>query len=107
MGGMPCNTPGSEHTAMEPHPNKSLLDRLARVEGQVRAVRKMIEDDRDCPDVLNQLLAARSGLEQAGRIILEDYVDNCLVQRAELPQATLEEIRDTLRLWSKYSPSIG
>ena len=92
---------------MDAQPNKSLLDRLARVEGQVRALRKMVEEDRSCPDVLNQLLAARSGLEGAGRIILEDYVDNCLTQRAELPQDTLEEIRDTLRLWSKYSPAVG
>ncbi len=87
--------------------NKSLLDRLARVEGQVRALRKMVEEDRACPDVLNQLLAARSGLEGAGRIILEDYVDTCLSRSAELPQATLDEIRDTLRLWSKYSPAVG
>ncbi len=92
---------------MEPVPQKPLLDRLARVEGQVRALRKMIEEDRTCPDVLNQLLAARSGLEQAGRIVLENYVDNCLTQQADIPQSTLEEIRNTLRLWSKYSPAVG
>lgn len=90
-----------------PATNKALLDRLARVEGQVRALRKMLEEDRACPDVLNQLLAARSGLEGAGRIILEDYVDSCLARRSDVSQETLDEIRNTLRLWSKYSPAVG
>jgi CsoR family transcriptional regulator, copper-sensing transcriptional repressor len=85
---------------------KKLLDRLARVEGQVRAVRKMIEEDRACPDVLNQMLAARSGLEQAGKIVLETYVDNCLAQRAEVPQDALDDIRETMRVWSRYSSAV-
>ncbi|MFN0148552.1 MAG: metal-sensitive transcriptional regulator, partial [Dehalococcoidia bacterium] len=42
------------------NPEERLLDRLARVEGQVRALRKMLEEHRECPDILTQLRAARS-----------------------------------------------
>ena len=51
--------------------DKKLLDRLSRVEGQVRGLRKMLEEGRTCEDVLNQLLAARSGLESAGLMVLD------------------------------------
>jgi DNA-binding FrmR family transcriptional regulator len=86
---------------------KKLLDRLARVEGQVRGLRKMLEEDRACEDILTQLLAARSGLEQAGRILLERRLDSCLLDNPYLSAETIAELRETMKLWNRYSTAIG
>ncbi len=80
-------------------PDKKLQDRLARVEGQVRGLRKMLEERRGCEDVLNQLLAARSGLEQAGLVLLEKHLSECILSDPMISQESLDKVRDTLRLW--------
>ncbi len=80
-----------------------LSDRLARVEGQVRALRKMIEEERACEDVLNQLLAARSGLEKAGLMVLDRHLADCVLEDANLPDATMERLRGALRLWGRHA----
>ena len=76
-----------------------LLDRLARVEGQVRGLRKMLEEHRDCPDVLTQLRAARSGLEQAGIMIVDRHLTDCVLEAADLPPEVMERLRETLKAW--------
>jgi DNA-binding FrmR family transcriptional regulator len=67
-----------------PHPQReSVLKRLARIEGHVRAVKRMVEEDKDCPDVLVQIAAVRSALNGVGRLILEDHMQGCMVQAAQ------------------------
>ncbi len=80
---------------------KKLLDRLARVEGQVRGVRKMLEEDRCCEDVITQLLAARSGLEQAGLVVLDHHLAACVFEDDTVSERSLQQLRETLRLWSR------
>lgn len=88
---------------MEPEADdKRLLDRLARVEGQIRGLRKMLEEQRTCEDVLTQLLAARSGLEQAGLMILDRHLEECVLESAALNQDTIRQLRETLRLWTRH-----
>ncbi len=58
---------------------KEVLDRLSRIEGHVRGVRKMAEEERGCPDILLQIVAIRTALNKVGRIILEDHVETCLM----------------------------
>jgi DNA-binding FrmR family transcriptional regulator len=92
---------------MEPEEHKKLLDRLARVEGQVRGLRKMLEEQRCCEDVLTQLLAARSGLESAGLLILDRHLEDCVLDTGSLPPGTMEQLRETLRLWSRHTSHVG
>lgn len=87
---------------MDPDEDKRLLDRLSRVEGQIRGLRKMLEEHRTCEDVLTQLLAARSGLEQAGLMILDRHLEECVLESANLQQDTVRQLRETLRLWSRH-----
>lgn len=54
------------------------LQRLARLEGQVRGVRRMIEEDRYCMEILNQTLAIRSALSQVELLVLQDHADSCV-----------------------------
>ena len=58
--------------------NSSALKRLARIEGQVRGVAKMIEDDRYCIDVVRQIQAIKSALTGLEGLILNDHLDSCV-----------------------------
>ena len=68
------------------HPHeqrKNVLNRLARIEGHLRAVRRMVENDTACPELLIQIAAIRSALNGVGRLILEDHVKSCLVDAVD------------------------
>lgn len=56
-----------------------LLARLARIEGQVRGVARMVESDRYCIDILTQINAVRAALDQVAMGVLDDHVRHCLV----------------------------
>jgi DNA-binding FrmR family transcriptional regulator len=57
-----------------------LLDRLARIEGQVRGVQRMVEKDRYCIDVVTQINAARAALDKVALGLLDGHVRHCLVE---------------------------
>jgi DNA-binding FrmR family transcriptional regulator len=59
-----------------------IVHRLRRLEGQVRGVQRMVEDDRDCQEVLHQLAAIKAAAHSLGAVILEHYVLACLTQRS-------------------------
>ncbi|MDA0746587.1 MAG: metal-sensing transcriptional repressor [bacterium] len=65
------------------HVNPKVVNRLARIEGQVRSIREMVAEGRDCSDVLIQIAAARAALDQAGRVILEDHMEHCIFDAME------------------------
>lgn len=56
-----------------------LKDRLARIEGQVRGVARMVEDDRYCIDVLTQISAIQAALDRVALGLLDDHARHCLV----------------------------
>ena len=65
---------------MEKHElTKSVLNRIARAIGHLNAVSKMIEEGRDCSDVLIQLSAVRSQITNVSKVILKDHIDHCIV----------------------------
>lgn len=57
---------------------KQVVHRLARIEGHVRAVKGMVVEGRACPEVLIQLAAVRSAVEQVSRLVLSDHMESCL-----------------------------
>ena len=63
---------------LEPEVTENLSKRLARIEGQVRAIRTMIEDGRECRDIITQISAASTGLEQVGFRLLSSGMQRCL-----------------------------
>jgi DNA-binding FrmR family transcriptional regulator len=58
----------------------SLIARLKRIEGQVRGLERMVEDDRYRIDVLTQVNAARAALEKVGFLLLNDHVNHCVAE---------------------------
>ena len=66
--------------------------RLARVEGQVRAVNRMIDDGEYCIDIITQIQAARSALQSVSKIILEKHLKHCVADALnENNEATIDE----------------
>ncbi len=63
--------------------HQQVLNRLARIEGHVRAIKRMVEENTACPDVLIQIAAVRSALNGVGRVILEDHLQVCMVEAVE------------------------
>jgi DNA-binding FrmR family transcriptional regulator len=57
---------------------KPVLKRLSRIEGQVRGIARMVEEDRYCIDIVNQILAVRAALRRAEDEILRDHVGHCV-----------------------------
>jgi CsoR family transcriptional regulator, copper-sensing transcriptional repressor len=80
----------------------ALKVRLRRVEGQVRGVQKMVDEDRDCQEILQQLAAIRSAVQNASEFFLRTYAKECLA-RADGSDATDREqlIDDVLHLIAK------
>ncbi|MBR3292846.1 MAG: metal-sensing transcriptional repressor [Oscillospiraceae bacterium] len=78
------HTHGHAHTAhshSHSHPHtqtKAVLNRLSRAIGHLESVRRMVEDGRDCTEVLVQLAAVRSALNSTAKVILKDHLEHCL-----------------------------
>ncbi len=80
---------------------EALLSRLRRIEGQIRGIHRMLSEDRMCEDVLTQLMAARSGLDQVGLLIMDQHVESCLL--AGLPaDEGLRNLQSVLRMWLRF-----
>ena len=56
----------------------ALVKRLHRIEGQVRGIERMVEEDRYCIDVLTQIAAVKTALESVAMVILDDHVNHCV-----------------------------
>ncbi|EGO64844.1 metal-sensitive transcriptional regulator [Acetonema longum] len=57
---------------------KEVLDRLSKIEGHVQGIKKMVEEGRDCPDVLLQLSAVKAAVKKVSHIILGDHLEHCI-----------------------------
>jgi len=73
-----------------------ILNRLARIEGQVRGLQRMIEEGKDCEQILAQLAAVKSALDRVGTHLISHHMKECLQDEAgvELDPATVEKAFD-------------
>src|SRR3954453_2017943 len=69
---------GAEVTRGYTENKDQLLKRLRRIEGQVRGVQRMVEDDRWCPDILQQIAAANAALDKVALGLASDHVQHCM-----------------------------
>lgn len=69
-----------DHSHGHVHENqKAVINRLARAIGHLEKVKRMVEEGVDCPEVLVQLAAVRSALDNTGKVILKDHMRHCVV----------------------------
>ena len=84
---------GEGHT----HATKAVINRLARAIGHLESVKRMVEDGRDCAEVLIQLAAVRSALNNTAKIILKDHIDHCLADAVETgDQQAIDELNQAI-----------
>ncbi|MBQ9551627.1 MAG: metal-sensing transcriptional repressor [Clostridia bacterium] len=77
---------------------KALMNRLKRIEGQVRGVEKMLEQDAYCPDILVQVAAINSALNSFNKVLLAEHLRSCVVQDIRAGKdETIEELAATLQ----------
>lgn len=62
---------------------KDVITRLKRIEGQIKGIQKMVESEQFCGDILVQIAAARSALNSAGGLVLENYMKDCIKKYAD------------------------
>jgi len=85
-------------------PNKQqLLNRLRRVEGQVRGIHQMVEDDRYCVDILHQISAIQSAMNKVSLALLEDHTHHCVVNaiQGQDGEAAIKELMDVMKTMLK------
>lgn len=70
------------HTHSHEH-TKAVLNRLSRAIGHLEAIKKMVENGRDCSEVLIQLSAVKAAINNTGKVILQDHIQHCLVDAIE------------------------
>lgn len=75
----PCSRPGdgTHAVAMDPEVKQSLLIRLRRIEGQIRGLQKMVEEERYCADVVTQMASVQEALRGASRALLHNHLRHC------------------------------
>ena len=81
-------------------PNKQeLLHRLKRIEGQVRGVQKMIDDDKYCVDILHQISAIQSAMKKVSIGLMEDHTNHCVANAIKEgnKEETIEELMDVMK----------
>ena len=79
---------GIAHTHGEGHGHvhentQAVLNRLSRAIGHLESVRKMVENGRDCSEVLIQIAAVRAAITNIGKVILQDHIQHCIVDAVE------------------------
>ena len=70
------HTPGHHHSHTQ---TRMVMNRLARISGHIEAIKRMVDEGRDCSDILIQLSAVDSALVSVGKVILRDHIDHCIV----------------------------
>src|SRR5688500_2955205 len=83
-------------------PDKTLTTRLRRIEGQVQGIQRMLESRRECDEVLTQIMAVRSSLDQVGLILLERHIDGCVMSNLPVDPEVTKELGDALKSWARF-----
>ncbi|MFT9599885.1 metal-sensing transcriptional repressor, partial [Mesobacillus sp.] len=58
---------------------KQVVNRLARIEGHVRSIKEMANEERDCSEILLQIAAVRKALDSTAKVLLKDHLESCVV----------------------------
>lgn len=102
-----------EHTHEHPHSHadghphhhentRAVLNRMSRAIGHMESIKTMIKDGRDCSEVLIQIAAVRSAINNIGKIILEDHIRHCVVDALETgDQKVLDDLDEAINKFVK------
>lgn len=85
---------GHVHT---PEENRAVINRLARAIGHLESIKRMVESGRDCSEVLIQLSAVKSAINNTGKVILRNHIEHCLVEAVQSGEwDIIEELNEAI-----------
>ena len=82
---------------------EAVINRLKKIEGQVRGLIKMIENDKSCEDILIQIGSAKSALHKAGQVVLEGHLHHCVLDgiREGKEEETIKKLSSAIEQFSR------
>lgn len=92
-------------TEKKPQSKDEILKRLRRIEGQVKGIQRMIEEEKSCTDILTQVAAIRAAINKAGSLILEKHSMACIENAvtSEDKKKAMEELAKTVQSFVKFN----
>jgi DNA-binding FrmR family transcriptional regulator len=85
------------------HQKKEILLRLKRIEGQIRGLQRMVEEEIPCPDILTQVAAATAAIKKVGTVVIQTYMEECLEKTMKEPRVKREwTLKDFQKAISRY-----
>lgn len=100
--GEPGEEAGHAHSPGAHTHTKEVLNRLSRAAGHLESVKRMVEDGRDCAQVLIQLAAVRAAIDSTCKVIMKDHMEHCIVDAiASGDRQALEELNKAVELLMK------
>jgi DNA-binding FrmR family transcriptional regulator len=89
----------------EPHIKRRALVRLKRIEGQVRGIARMIDEERYCPEVMTQLSAVHESLRAVGHLLLRNHLEHCATDalRSQDPQRATQTYDELTKLFYQHA----
>lgn len=82
---------------------KDVLLRLRRIEGQIRGLQRMVEEEVPCADILTQVAAVTAAVKKVGTVVVKTYMDECLDKTRKKSEAKrTETLRDFQKAVSRY-----
>lgn len=95
------HTHNHNHTHTHQH-TKAVLNRLSKSIGHLQAIKRMVENGRDCSEVLVQIAAVRSAINKTGQLILKDHIEHCIVDAVETQDhEAIEELNKAIDYFMK------
>jgi len=94
-----------KHGPGDPDTQERVLNQLKRIEGQIRGLQRMVEDDRYCPEILVQVSAAHEALRKVSQVLLRNHLSHCVTSAIQSgderrAQTIYDELSD---LFNKYA----
>ena len=88
---------------MDPRRKENVRRRLSRIEGQVRGLARMVDEDKYCVDIMIQVAAAKSALNKVGLIVMEGHAHGCLVDaiKSDGGEQAVNELMDVIHQYVK------
>jgi len=78
-----------------------LVNRLKRIEGQIRGIQRMVEGERQCESIITQLVAVRAAIESVGALVLNNYMKICFREDSETEVDSINSLARCVSLWGR------
>jgi DNA-binding FrmR family transcriptional regulator len=85
-----------------PEDTRAISTRLRRIEGQVQGLQRMLDSGRECEEVLTQIMAVRSSIDQVGLLLMERHIEHCIMDGLPADSPLTKELGDVLKSWARF-----